>query len=109
MAYQLLDQSDKEIKVLQNNIRLFKESIKLNGTYFLIKSDSAIQCILLKSNEKAKAIAAQLQNSGLDVRAILSPTVPQGSERIRICLHAFNTANELTLLVNTLNNLTDAE
>ena len=69
----------------------------------LIASDSSIQCILLKSNEKARGMAAKLQNKGLDVRAILSPTVQQGLERIRICLHAYNTAEEIKLLANTIN------
>ena len=82
---------------------MFKKLIKITDSYPLIESDSAIQCILLKSNEKARQIATQLQKSGLDVRAILSPTVPQGLERIRICLHAYNTTNEINLLASTLN------
>jgi 8-amino-7-oxononanoate synthase len=108
MAYQLLDGSDAAIALLQNNIRLFKQLIRPNDIYPLIESDSAIQCILLKSNEKAKETAVQLQSKGLDVRAILSPTVPQGSERIRICLHAFNSESDLIKLTDTLNILVNA-
>jgi 8-amino-7-oxononanoate synthase len=100
-AYELLKQSDNAICQLENNIGLFKSLIADNVK--LIASDSSIQCILLKSNEKARGMAAELQNKGLDVRAILSPTVPQGLERIRICLHAYNTAEEITLLANTIN------
>ena len=109
MAYQLLQESGVEIEQLKNNISLFKQKTKLNGNYTLINSDSAIQCIVLKSNEKAKEVAGALQSAGLDVRPILSPTVPQGSERVRICLHSFNTENEIILLTDTLNKLTDAE
>lgn len=109
MAYELLQKSDKVIETLQTNINTFKQKINCNPTYKLIKSDSAIQCILLNSNEKAKQIATQLQNAGMDVRAILSPTVPQGTERIRICLHAFNTLNEINLLTDTINKLTDVK
>jgi len=105
MAYVLLTGSDMAIDQLKSNIDLFKNTINYHNNYFLLQSDSAIQCILLKSNEKAKEIAAQLQSTGFDVRAILSPTVPQGSERIRICLHSFNTENEIGLLTNTLNKL----
>ncbi len=108
MSYQLLQRSSTEIELLRNNISLFKQKIKTNNVYPLIKSDSAIQCIVLNSNEKAKDFAIHLQNKGLDVRAIVSPTVPAGSERIRICLHSFNTAEEITLLTNTINELINA-
>lgn len=108
MAYQLLQQSGPEIELLRNNISLFKQQLTSNNSYPLLKSDSAIQCIVLKSNEKAKDVAVHLQNKGLDVRAIVSPTVPAGSERIRICLHSFNTASEITLLTNTINELINA-
>ena len=108
MAYKLLQESGEEADLLKNNIGLFKQQIKKNSEYLLINSNSAIQCVVLKSNEKAKAIAQNLQSAGLDVRPILSPTVPQGSERIRICLHSFNTESEITLLTTTINNLIDA-
>jgi len=106
-AYQYLQQSGNEIEKLKSNIRLFKQSVN-NNKYQLINSESAIQCLLLNSNEQAKAIAATLQNTGLDVRPILSPTVPAGSERIRICLHSFNTEQEITLLTDTINKFTYA-
>ena len=107
-AYQYLQQSGDEIEKLKSNIQLFKQSV-INNKYRLINSESAIQCLLLNSNEQAKAVAATLQNTGLDVRPILSPTVPAGSERIRICLHSLNTEQEITLLTDTINRFTDAE
>jgi 8-amino-7-oxononanoate synthase len=36
------------------------------------------------------------------VRAVVSPTVPQGTERVRICLHAGNTVKEVESLVSAL-------
>ena len=101
MAYELLKDADETIAALKNNISLFHEGIK-NCPYPLLKSDSAIQCVVLNSNELARKTAARLQNAGLDIRAILSPTVPAGTERLRICLHSFNTADEIELLINTL-------
>ncbi|MDR6943936.1 aminotransferase class I/II-fold pyridoxal phosphate-dependent enzyme [Mucilaginibacter pocheonensis] len=105
MAYWLLSNADREIISLKNNIDLFKNQISPNNTFTLINSDSAIQCIVLKSNDKARETANILQNAGLDVRAILSPTVPPGTERIRICLHAYNTTHDLTLLTDILTSL----
>ena len=106
IACGLLPDSIKQIAILRDNISLFKQNIQ---SLSLIKSDSAIQCILLNSNNKAIKIATVLQQKGFDVRAILSPTVPAGSERIRICLHAYNTHDEIALLTNTINELINAE
>jgi 8-amino-7-oxononanoate synthase len=36
------------------------------------------------------------------VRAVVSPTVPQGTERVRICLHASNTVEDVERLVSAL-------
>lgn len=108
MAYELMGRSGADIIRLQENIRYFKLSIQQSDNYPLLQSDSAIQCIILGSTDKAKQAAEQLQTAGLDVRAILSPTVAQGSERIRICLHAYNTAEEIDLLTSTINNIIHA-
>jgi len=102
-AYQMLQQADTEAGQLQSLIKLFKQNFN-NPDIELIASDSAIQCILIKSNEKAKALANLVQVNGYDVRPILSPTVAQGSERLRICLHAYNTEAEVTGLLNSINN-----
>lgn len=103
MAYGQLQNSENEIKKLKNNIRLFKQTVNNVSGYNLIESDSAIHCIILKGNENTKAATYLLQQEGLDVRPILSPTVPAGSERIRVCLHSFNTPEQIMLLTNTIN------
>jgi len=61
-------------------------------------SQSPIQCLLVSGNNEARRMATAGQQAGLDLRAILSPTVPVGQERLRICLHAFNTTDELDRL-----------
>ncbi|TPX25852.1 hypothetical protein DIZ76_011309 [Coccidioides immitis] len=44
-------------------------------------------------------LAKTCQDKGLMVRAIMSPTVPLGTERVRVCLHARNSEEELQKLV----------
>jgi 8-amino-7-oxononanoate synthase len=109
MAYELLESANDDISQLKNNIGLFKQGISPNPTYRLLNSESAIQCLLLNSNTKAKQAAGHLQNAGFDVRPILSPTVPQGTERIRICIHSFNTAVDINQLTATINTFINAE
>lgn len=103
MAYQLLKSSHEAVIGLKKNIELFKQAVNTGENFTLLNSNSPIQCIILGGNEMAREAAKQLQMNNLDVRPILSPTVAQGTERVRVCLHSFNTENELTLLAATVN------
>ena len=106
-AYELLQKSNSEIKKLQKNIDLFKSSISKKVSQFLIESNSPIQCILVVGNDPVKKLAEQLQNKGFDVRPILNPTVAKGKERLRICLHVFNTEKEVKDLCFAVNGCFD--
>ena len=68
----------------------------------LVNSNSPIQVVLCKGNEYVKSVALQLQQKGFDIRPILSPTVKEGSERLRICLHIHNTEQEIINLTNAV-------
>lgn len=63
---------------------------------------SPIQIVEVGGNQRTRALAHHLQQQGLDVRAVLAPTVPEGKERLRICLHAFNTLDEVNTLFECL-------
>ncbi len=52
----------------------------------LPSSDTQIQPVILGSNARATAVAAQVQAAGYDCRAIRPPTVPEGTARLRISL-----------------------
>ena len=66
------------------------------------RNNSAIQTALYPGNAHVRHVARAWQAAGLDVRPILSPTVPVGAERMRICLHTFNTHEEIDLLASCL-------
>jgi len=67
-----------------------------------LDSLTPIQVVVVPGNEAVKKLAARLQESRLDVRPILYPTVPKGGERLRIVLHAFNTDEEVDRLIGCL-------
>ncbi|MDF2577885.1 MAG: bioF [Chlamydiales bacterium] len=58
-------------------------------------SITQIQSMSVKGNHQVKQIGTRLQMLGFDVRPLTSPTVPKGHECLRICLHAFNTEDEV--------------
>lgn len=58
--------------------------------------------LIIGGNDRTRAVSAFLQQKKLVVKPILSPTVPEGSERLRVCFHEYNTQNELELLMKNL-------
>jgi len=102
-AYHHLNAEKKALQLLKNNIVHFNQEKAQHGLKPLfVYSKSAIQCAILPGNEKVKFIANQLQEKGFDVKAILSPTVPEGQERLRFCLHSYNSEKEISDVLQTL-------
>lgn len=85
---------------LRRNIDLYLDD--MDGFPNRTASHSAIQTILCPGNENVRKLAGALQEKGFDVRPILSPTVPAGAERLRICLHTFNSDDEILSLTKAL-------
>jgi 8-amino-7-oxononanoate synthase len=104
-AYRALPASDNRRRHISELVNIFRQSIQPRPGFKLVPSQSPIQSILVEGNAHVKELAASLQAKGFDVRAILYPTVARGKERIRICLHYFNTAVEVRNLAATINTL----
>ena len=103
IAYQHLEKDQESLKALKNNIIFFnQEKMRMGLKPLFVYSKSAIQCAIIPGNENVKSMATQLQDKGFDVKAILSPTVPQGQERLRFCLHSYNSENEISEVLELL-------
>jgi 8-amino-7-oxononanoate synthase len=98
-AYSIFPSMTKERAHLRELINMFRENA---SGFELTGSATPIQGVIIPGNERVRAVAATLQANGLDVRAILYPTVPKGSERLRVVLHAFNTEEEIARLIAVL-------
>lgn len=86
----------KRMEALKANISYFNQVVQEKGLRpHFIKNDSAIQICRIKGNARVKNLSMDLEHSGFDVRPILSPTVPRGDERLRFCIHSFNTDKEM--------------
>lgn len=98
-AYKLLNETDT-IEKLRSNISYFLS--KTTQLKNLIKSTSAIHCLVIGDNKKVDTIENRLAENNIYAKAIKSPTVKEGTERIRFCLHAFNTKGEIDFLIEQL-------
>ena len=62
---------------------------------------------MIPGNADVKLASVYLSNANQDVRPILSPTVKEGEERLRICMHSFNTKLEIERLIKLLDQITE--
>jgi 8-amino-7-oxononanoate synthase len=86
----------------QKLFALLNEPLIAGSTALKGDSQSPIRYFPCAGNEAVTKLAADCLAEGFDVRAIKSPTVPQGEERLRIILHAHNTLAEIQTLLNLL-------
>lgn len=100
-AHQFLENNTERIEKLKSNIEYFRK-LAFNFQLSILNSRSAIQSIIIPGNNEVKQLAEAIQIKGFDVRPILSPTVPQGKERLRICLHTFNSKEQIEELLNVI-------
>ena len=100
-AFKHLQEQPELLTALKHNIATFENRRKhAEGAQI---NQGPIQVVLCPGNDQVKAKSLALRQLGFDVRPILSPTVKAGSERLRICLHSFNTEVEINRLCNSLN------
>ena len=101
-AYGYLSAPDFSNQPLHELIAYFRSKVESSRVGGWKDSNTAIQALVLGDSKLCRALAAKLQNSGLQVNPILSPTVPLGAERLRICLHTFNTVDQVDMLFECL-------
>lgn len=105
VAYQHLGIEKETIERLRQNIIFFNQQKNLLGLKpMFVRSKSAIQSAIVPGNENVKHLAQQLQDKGFDVKPILSPTVPEGQERLRFCIHSYNSEEEINQVLELLGN-----
>ncbi|MCI0751793.1 MAG: 8-amino-7-oxononanoate synthase [Flammeovirgaceae bacterium] len=89
---------------LSEKVKLFRSEAN-KRKLSVMNSESQIQGIVIPGNSEVKQAVEKIRTNGFDVRPILSPTVPAGTERIRVCLHTFNANHEIQSLAESLSML----
>ena len=83
---------------LVSRFRLGAEQIGLD----LMDSQTPIQPVQINNDQRVMEINQQLRAKGFMVGAIRPPTVPKGSGRLRICLSATHTEEQIDQLLEAL-------
>jgi 8-amino-7-oxononanoate synthase len=100
-AYRLLPELDATREHLFSRVQHFRRVVKTSSQQWL-DSDTWVQSVMIPGEPEVLAVAEFLEERGFWVKAIRAPSIAAGSERIRICLHAFNTREEIEGLVAAL-------
>ncbi len=103
-VYALLPtQQPEQRQLLGEAIRHFRDGVAARGLgHYSPEVEGPIQTIRVPGNAAVMRLEALLQEAGYLVKGIRSPSVAAGEERLRICLHAFNTREEVSGLVTAL-------
>jgi 8-amino-7-oxononanoate synthase len=99
---QIIKRSDLQNRreALKENIALFRSEFKSSS--LISDSNSPIQMLILGDVILTEKLAQNCQENGFAVKAIFSPTVPKGSEGIRISLHSTNKSEEVRKLCSVI-------
>ncbi|MEO9483177.1 MAG: aminotransferase class I/II-fold pyridoxal phosphate-dependent enzyme [Ekhidna sp.] len=102
-AYGLLPKIGLARENLQSMVKYFIEKrIKTKSNW--LESNTQIQSLIVPGNEQVVKLGQRLSETGINALPIRRPSVLEGAERIRICLHSYNTKEEIDLLFRTLDN-----
>ena len=100
-ALKIIEQDEDRRAHLRQLIDYLKSNLHLKN-WQLTESQTAIQPLIVGSNEAALSLSEYLLTLGILVPAIRPPTVPKGSARLRISLSAAHNFDDIERLVNAL-------
>jgi 8-amino-7-oxononanoate synthase len=101
-SLKLIEQGDDLRANLRHLIAALKQHLHLK-TWRLMPSETAVQPLLVGSNDAAVRLSKYLQSQGILVPAIRPPTVPLNTARLRISLSAAHKTQDVVKLAEMLN------
>lgn len=100
-ALKIIEQEDSRREHLNQLINLLKSNLRLQR-WQLMDSSTAIQPVVVGSNEDVLRLSEYLLTQGILVPAIRPPTVPKGSARLRISLSAAHGVDDIQRLITAM-------
>ncbi len=100
-ALKIIEWEDSRREHLKQLINLLKSNLRLQR-WQLMDSSTAIQPVIVGSNEEVLRLSEHLLTQGILVPAIRPPTVPKGSARLRISLSAAHSVDDVQRLITAV-------
>ena len=93
-AVRILQRSDNRVRRLWENANYFKVKMREAG-FNTWKSQTPITPIVIGDEKKTQEFSRRLFEEGVFVQAIVYPTVPKGTARVRVMISAIHTKDDL--------------
>lgn len=98
----MAEESTTRAATLMERIVYFRANVPEAWRHRLAETEGPIQILRSPGALAATELEGYLRKYKIAIRAIRHPTVPEGAERLRVCLHAHNTEAEIDLLTDAL-------
>jgi len=89
--------------------KLFRNIKDLHNFLGINEKLSPIVPIYFPGNENILNASKHLTSGGISIKAIRSPTVPTGTERLRVSVHAHHTKDDIKKLLGLLSDVTNSK
>jgi 8-amino-7-oxononanoate synthase len=108
-AYTLMSNAETQRAALAELIAAYHSLAGEFSSLETLQTRSPIQAVIVPTNRAVVGVERALAQEGIFAKAIRSPTVPAGRERIRLCLHSFNTQDDVRRVFDVLSRAVRSE
>lgn len=100
-AFEVIEEEPWRVQKIQENYNHFAGRLREVG-FDLLYSETAIVPVICGSTDRAASLAKYCQDRGIFVQAVVSPVVPEGLARLRACVSAAHTIEDLDFCADTM-------
>ncbi|MCB8946066.1 MAG: aminotransferase class I/II-fold pyridoxal phosphate-dependent enzyme [Ardenticatenaceae bacterium] len=100
-AFDVIEAEPERIRKVQDNMNRFANCLRQVG-FDLLFTETAVIPVICGSTEKAGTLARYCRDHGIFVQAVISPVVPEGLARLRACVSAAHTTEDIDYCVRVI-------
>jgi 8-amino-7-oxononanoate synthase len=93
-AFDVIEEEPWRVEKIQTNYKRFADKLHDAG-FNLLHTETAIVPVICGSTANAATMARHCQDQGIFVQAVVSPVVPEGLARLRACVSAAHTIEDI--------------
>jgi glycine C-acetyltransferase len=101
VAFDVIEEEPWRVKKIQDNYNHFADRLHTAG-FNLLYTETAIVPVICGSTEQGALLANYCQRHGIFVQAIVAPVVPEGLARLRACVSAAHTMEDIDYCADTI-------
>lgn len=101
VAFDIIEEEPWRVKKIQDNYSLFAGRLREAG-FDLLKTETAIVPVICGSTDRGASLAKYCQDRGIFVQAVVAPVVPEGLARLRACVSAAHTVEDIHYCADTI-------